>query len=65
MRGLGEAMVILGRHHHMLAPVGELFDLEFRGQPPGVMQTGSCGLVETVEASPHYQADSTPNHIDN
>ena len=53
------------RHHHVVAPVGQLLDLKFRRQLAGEMQAGGGRFVEAVEASPGRQADASTDNVHN
>ena len=57
------ARVIAGRRHNVITSVGKLLDVEIRGQLPIPVQAGGGGLVETVEAAPGSQADTSTYYI--
>ena len=59
------ASVILGRHYHIVASIGQLLDLKLRRQLASMVQARSRGLVETIEAAPSSQTDTTTNNIYN
>ena len=55
----------LGRHYHIVASIGQLLDLKLRRQLASMVQARSRGLVETIEAAPSSQTDTTTNNIYN